>query len=93
MASWFLFQLSFFNLVFPGTKTILRWVVAHILEVTLVEVVTLLGQEEVDQIIVTFEVLCANQKKPLGLLTLLIEHGVHGILIETIDQFDEVVLQ
>jgi len=29
----------------------------------------------------------------LGLLTLLIEHRVHGILVETIDQFDEVVLQ
>jgi len=62
MASWLLFYLPFFSLVLLGTKTILRWVVAHILQVALVEIVTLLGQEEVDQIIVAFEVLRANQQ-------------------------------
>jgi len=62
MASWLLFYLPFFSLVLLGTKTILRWVVAHILQVALVEIITLLGQEEVDQIIVAFEVLRANQQ-------------------------------
>ena len=50
---------------------------AHVLKVALVEIITLLRQEEVYQIIVAFQVLGAYEEKSLSLLTLLIELRVH----------------
>ena len=73
-------------------ESILGRVVAHVLQVTLVKVLALLGYEEVYQVIVAFEVLSADEKKPLRLLALLVEHGVHAVLVEAVDQLDEIIL-
>lgn len=66
---------------------------AHVLQVSLVEVLALLGQEEVYQVIVTLEVLSADEQEPLRFLALLVEHGVHAVLVEAVDQLDEIVLE
>ena len=46
---------------------------AHILQVTLVEVFSLLCHKEVDQLVVTLEILSTDKKQLLSLLTLLSE--------------------
>lgn len=58
---------------------------AHVLEVTLVEVRPLLREEEVYQLVISFQVLGAVKKQALGVLALLREHRVHRILVETVN--------
>ena len=66
---------------------------AHVFEIALVEVVPLLCQEEVYQVIVAFQVLSADKQEPLHLLTLLVKHGVHGVLVKAVYKFYKVILQ
>lgn len=58
---------------------------AHIFEVTLMEVRPLLGNEEIYQLVVSFQVLSTVQKQALSVLALLGEHGIHRVLVETVD--------
>ena len=88
-----LLQLAFLGLVLFCPESVLWRVVAHVLQVSLVEVLALLGQEEVYQVIVTLEMLGADEEEPLSFLALLVEHGVHAVLVEAVDELDEVVLE
>lgn len=65
----------------------------HLLEVSLVEVAALLVDEVILQAWLIHEFLGTHLKQLLSFLTLLLEGGVHGILIEAIHKFNEIGLQ
>ena len=87
------FLLDFLGPVGLGTKTILRRVVAHVLEVALVEVTSLLRKEEVDEPIVALELPSTDKQQLLRLLALLHKLRVHRVLVEAVDQLDKVLLK
>ena len=92
MVGWLLPSLRLFSSAAFASQAVLRRVVAHILQVALVEVTTLLRQEEIDQVVIALDALGTLEQQPLGLLALLRKHRVHRVLVETVDQLDKVVL-
>lgn len=65
----------------------------HVLDISLVEVGTLLLHEEVDHVVVTSQLFSAGEKQALSLTALLGELSIHRVLIEAVDKLDKAALQ
>ena len=66
---------------------------AHVFKIALIEILSLLSQEEVYQLVVAFQVSSTIKKQSLSILALLWEHAVHRVFVQTVDKFDEIVLK
>ena len=65
----------------------------HLFKIPLIEVVSLLGDEVCEERRLLLQFLCAHFEELLGLPALLLELGVHGVLVQTVDKLDEVGLE